>query len=159
MKSSVRMFAFVGMLAAAACGDDGVAPGNLTEEEAQELATAIFSQSLFDALTLNYEQPAQSPGGPQLAMYTATVETTGDCPLGGTVAIDAVIDVETDDQTGAGTIDFAVDLVHAACVVQGDMGTQFTLTGNPDLGFDFLMTTDAEENAEFSGGVSGSLMW
>lgn len=159
MKSSVRVLALAGIVALAACGDDGVSPGNLTEEEAQELATAIFSQSLFDALTLNYEQPAQAPGGPQLAMYTATVQSTGQCPLGGTVAIDAVVDVETDDQTGAGTVDFTVDLVHAACVVQGQMGTQFTLTGNPDLGFDFLMTTDAQQNAEFSGGVTGSIAW
>lgn len=159
MKSSVRILALAGMLAAAACGDDGVSPGNLTEEEAQELATAIFSQSLFDALTLDYQQPAQTQGGPQLASYSATVESMGDCPLGGTVAIEAVVDVETDDQTGAGTIDFSVDLVHAACVVQGDMGTQFSITGNPDLAFDFLMSTDAEENAEFSGSVSGALDW
>ena len=63
MKSSVRIVALAGMLAVAACGDDGVSPGNLSEEEAQELATAIFSQSLFDALSMNYQQPAQAPGG------------------------------------------------------------------------------------------------
>ncbi len=159
MKSSVRIVALAGMLAVAACGDDGVSPGNLSEEEAQELATAIFSQSLFDALALNYQQPAQAPGGPQLATYTATVETTGQCPLGGTVAMEAVVDVETDDQTGAGSVDFSVDLTHVACVLQGDRGTQFTLTGDPNIGFDFLMTTDGQESAEFSGSVSGAIMW
>lgn len=159
MKFNVRFFALAGMLAVAACGDDGVSPGNLSEEEAQELATAIFSQSLFDALTLNYEQPAQVEGGPQLAMYTATVETSGSCPMGGVVAIDGTINVETDDQTGAGDVDFSVNLVHAACVVQGEMGTQFTLTGSPSLVFDFLMSTDGAENAEFSGSLSGAVDW
>ncbi len=159
MKSSVRILALASMLAVAACGDDGVSPGNLTEDEAQELATAVFSQSLFEALALNYDQLAQAEGGPQLAMYTATVEATGDCPLGGTVAIDATVDVETDDQTGAGSIDFEIDLVHASCMVQGQMGNEFTLTGNPSLGFDFLMETDGQDNSEFSGSVTGALDW
>lgn len=157
MKSSVRILALASMLAVAACGDDGVSPGNLTEEQAQELATAIFSQSLFDALSLNYQQPAQVEGGPQLAMYSATVESTSECPLGGTVSIDATVDVETDDQTGAGSIDFELDLVHAACAIQGQMGNQFTLSGNPSIAFDFLMETDAQENADFSGSVTGAV--
>lgn len=160
MKSTVRYLAMATMLSLAACGgDDSVTPGNLTQEEAEELATAIFSQSFFDALTLNYAPPAQSPDGPALAQYTTTVETTAQCPMGGQVALDAVVDVDENDETGAGTVDFSVALVHAACVVQGEMGTRFTLTGDPSLVFDFLMTSDGQENLSFSGSITGAVAW
>ena len=160
MKSTVRYLAMATMLSMAACGsDDSVTPGNLTQAEVEELATAIFSQSFFDAMTLNYGPGAQSPEGPALAQYTTTVETTGQCPMGGQVAIDAFVDVDQNDDTGAGTIDFSVELIHAACVVQGDMGTQFTLNGDPNLLFDFLMSSDAQENVTFSGSISGAVAW
>lgn len=160
MKSTVRYLAMATILSVAACGgDDSVTPSNLSQEEAEELAGAIFSQSFFDALTLNYAAPAQSPDGPALAQYTTTVETTGECPMGGQVAIDATVNVDENDTTGAGTVDFSVELIHASCVVQGDMGTQFTLSGNPNILFDFLMTSDAEGSATFGGSITGAVAW
>ncbi|MDH3272685.1 MAG: hypothetical protein OEN56_15210 [Gemmatimonadota bacterium] len=157
MKSTVRYLALTGMVVLAACGDDGLTAGTLSAAEAEELAGAIFSQSFLSALTLNYDQPAQSPEGPQLATYTTTIETTASCPLGGLVAVDAFVDVAVDDQTGAGDVDFSVDLTHSGCVVQGQNGTEFSLTGNPGILFNFLMSTDGGENASFSGSITGAV--
>lgn len=158
MRPNVRVMALVAMVALAACGDnDGVTPGTLSQEQAAELASAIFSQSFFGALEIGYEQPPQAVGGPMLATYSETVEATGPCPLGGEVAINGSVDVETDDETGAGDIDFTLTLVHSSCAVQGQQGTQFTLTGNPSLVFDFLMSTDGEQGFSFSGSISGAV--
>lgn len=160
MRLNVRYVALAAMVALAGCGDDdGVTPGNLTEAEAQELAGAIFQQSFANALQLDYQPPAQAPGGPALVTYSESVEATGPCPLGGEVTLQGVVDGDIDDETGAGTIEFSVDLVHALCGVQGDQGTQFTLTGNPGLGFDFTMETDGEENFGFSGEILGNVDW
>lgn len=159
MKSTVRYLTVAAMVALAACGDDdSVTPSNLTEAEAEELAGAIFSQSFFQALTLQ-PQPAQTSQGPALATFSESVEVTASCPMGGAVTITGTVNGETDDQTGAGTIDFEMSLFHAGCVVQGEMGTQFTLTGNPSLVFDFLMSTDGAGNSTFSGSLSGAVDW
>lgn len=158
MKSNVRMLALAAMVAMVGCGeDDGLTAGTLTEAQAAELASAVFSQSLVDAMSVNYQQPAQSPDGPQLATYTATVETTGSCPLGGEVALGGNVGVETNDATGATDVDFTLTLVHAACVVQGEQGTRFTLTGNPSLVVDFLMSSDGQQNTSFDGSISGAV--
>lgn len=158
MRSSVRYLAVIGMMALAACGDDdAVGTDVLSEAQAAELASAVFSQGLFDALAVNYSQPAQTADGPQLATYTSTVETTASCPLGGQVALTGAVDVETDDATGAGTLDFDLTLTHSSCAVQGDQGSQFTLNGNPNLVFDFLTNTTAEGFGSFGGGITGAV--
>lgn len=146
------------VVALAACSDDSVSPSSLTEAEAQELVGAIFSQSFVQAL--GYQSaPAQIPDGPAMATISETVEAAAPCPGGGEVSVTGSVDGQTDDQTGAGQIDFTMSLVHASCVVQGDQGTQFTLTGDPGLDFDFTMTTDGEQNASFSGSILGGVAW
>lgn len=155
MKSNVRAIALAAMLALVGCGDDGVSPGALSQEEAAELASAVFSQSLAEALAVDVGSPAQTAGGPQLATYSETVEVSGPCPLGGQVALTGAVDGETDDATGAGTIDFTLTIAHAACVVQGEQGTQFTLTGNPSIVLDLSMTTDGQEGFTLSGSMNG----
>lgn len=157
MRSSLRYLAVMAMMALAACGDDdAVGTDVLTEAQATELASAVFSAGLFDALAVNYSQPATT-AGPQLATYTSTVETTASCPLGGEVALAGAVDVETDDETGAGTLDFGLTLTHASCVVQGDQGSQFTLTGNPNLVFGFIANTTGEGFGSFDGDISGAV--
>lgn len=158
MRSSLRYLAVAAMMALAACSDDdAVGTDVLSEAQATELASAIFSQGLFDALAVNYEQPAQVADGPQLATYTSTVETTASCPLGGQVALTGAVDVETDDETGAGTLDFGLTLTHSSCAVQGDQGSQFTLTGNPNLVFGFIANTTAEGFGSFDGDITGAV--
>lgn len=156
MRSSVRILTLSAMVALVGC-DDPVDTSNLSESQATELAGAVFQQSLVDAMAVDWRQPAQAPDGPQLATYTATVAATGSCPLGGDVALSGDIDVETDDETGAGTLDFGLTLVHASCVVQGGQGTRFTLTGNPNLTLDFTATTDGESFGSFSGSIGGAV--
>lgn len=156
MRSSVRILTLAAVVSLAGC-DDPVGTSDLSESEATELAGAVFSQSLVDAMAVDWQQPAQAPAGPQLASYTTTVATSGSCPLGGDVALTGDIDVETDDQTGAGTLEFGLTLVHASCVVQGDQGTRFTLTGNPNLTLDFTASTDGESFGSFSGTIGGAL--
>lgn len=155
MKSNVRVIALAAMLTLAGCGDDGVTPNTLSQEQATELASAVFSQSLAEALSLDLEWPAQTADGPQLATYSETVEVSGPCPLGGQVALTGAIDGETDDATGAGTFDFTLSIAHAACMVQGEQGTQFTLTGNPSIVLDLSMTTDGQEGFTLSGSMNG----
>lgn len=158
MRSSLRYLAVTAMMALAACGDDdAVGTDVLTEAQAAELASAVFSQGLFDALAVNYSQPAQMADGPQLATYTSTVETTASCPLGGQVALTGAVDVETDDETGAGTLDFGLTLTHSSCAVPGDQGSQFTLTGNPNLVFGFIANTTAEGFGSFDGDITGAV--
>lgn len=159
MRSNVRYLAIAAMIALAGCGEDGVSPGDLTEAEAQELAAAIFAQSFASALQLDYQPPAQAPGGPALITYSESVEATGPCPLGGQVTLAGTVDGDVNDETGAGTFEFSVDLVHAACGVQGDEGTQFTLTGNPGLGFDFFLESDGEQNLSYTGDILGAIDW
>lgn len=158
MRSSVRCLALVAMTTLAACGDDdAVGTDVLTEAQATELASAIFSEGLGDALAVNYSQPATANAGPQLATYTSTVETTASCPLGGEVALAGAVDVETNDETGAGTLDFGLTLTHASCVVQGDQGSQFTLTGNPNLVFGFVANSTGEGFGSFEGDITGAV--
>lgn len=160
-KPSARYLTVAAMVALAACGDDdSVTPDNLTEAEAQALATAVFQQSFMSAFTLDYEQQQpQAVNGPATATYQAEIETTAACPLGGEVALSAVVDVQTNDETGAGTVDFSVAQVHSNCGVQGDQGQQFTISGDPGVTFDFLMETDGQENFGFSGSLTGALSW
>lgn len=158
MRSSVRYLALVAMTALAACGDDdGVSPTVLSEAEATELASAVFSQSVFNAMAVDYQPPATAPGGPQLASYSATVETSGPCPMGGQAALTGAIDVETNDETGAGTLDYGLTVTHQSCVVQGDQGTQFTLNGNPNLVLEFTATTTGEGFGGFDGSLTGAV--
>lgn len=160
MKSSVRYLAVACMVALAACGDDdSVSPDDLSQAQAEALATAVFTQSFMGAFGLNYQSPPQAPDGPALAMYTWNGEATHPCPLGGEVAISAAVDVETNDETGAGTIDFDVEQVPSGCVVQADNGTQFTLNGDPSLTFDFLMENDGEQNLDFGGTLGGAVAY
>lgn len=158
MRSPIRHVTLAAVVVLAACGDDSVSPSTLTEAEAEELAGAIFSQSLGQALTIQ-PVPAQTSEGPSAVTFSETVDVTAPCPMGGQVSISGSIEGETDDQTGAGQIDFDMSVVHASCVVQGEQGTQFTLTGDPSLGFAFTMTTDGEQNASFSGSISGGIDW
>jgi hypothetical protein len=156
MRSSVCILTLSAIVALVGC-DDPVDTIDLSEAQAAELAGAVFQQSLVNALAVDWQQPAQAPDGPQLASYTATVEAGGPCPLGGEVAVTGDIDVETDDQSGAGSLDFGLTVVHASCVVQGAQGTQFTLTGNPSLVLDFMASTDGETFGSFSGSIDGAV--
>ena len=158
MKFPTRTLALVAVVAVGACGDDDpVSSTTLSEAEAQELAGAIFTQSFFQAMTLDAGLPAQSVDGPQTVTFNETVQATADCPLGGQLSLDGNALGDVDDQTGAGTIAYTMTLVHSGCVVQGDQGTQFTLTGNPSLVFSFDVTTDGGDNSSFSGGFDGAV--
>ena len=158
MKFPIRTLALLAALAIGACGgDDPVSTTNLSEAEAQELAGAILTQGFSQAMTLNAGPPAQSADGPQMVTFNETVEVTADCPLGGQLSLDGNASGDIDDQTGAGTIEYTMTLVHSGCVVPGDQGTQFTLTGNPSLVFTFDITTDGGDNTSFSGGFDGAV--
>lgn len=159
MKTPIRHLVLTAtVVALAACSDDSVGPNPLTEAQARELVGAIFSQSFAQALAYQ-PAPAQAPDGPATVTISETVEATAPCPGGGQVSVTGTVDGQTDDQTGAGQIDFAMSLVHSSCVVQGEQGTQFTLTADPGLDFDFSMTTDGEQNASFSGSILGGVAW
>ena len=158
MRSNLRILALAATVVFAGCGDDdSVSPTNLTEAEATELASAIFSQSFFQALSLQAGVPAQSADGPAAVTFNETVDISADCPLGGMVSLMGTTSGDVDDQTGAGEISITVELEHSGCVVQGDEGTQFTLTGNPNLAFSFNITTDGGDNSAFSGGILGGV--
>ena len=105
---------------AAACSNDGSGPEQeeLTTQEAEALASALFS------LTLGTGFSAAKGGGPAASpaqvpiTFSQTASFTGACPLGGSVSVSADVDGTVDVATGA--LDVAMDITetHESCVVQ-----------------------------------------
>lgn len=148
-----------------ACSDDptGVT-GELTEQEAAELFEVIFAQgfdfgssSFDDASTFAGDPDLQAVAGVPFGPITLGPEDVP-CQFGGVVTIEATIEGDLDQETGAGTMDLTLTQVHDDCGVRSDSGTDFTLNGNPetgmDLGFDMTEAGDFTMAGSFGGGIA-----
>lgn len=148
-----------------ACSDDptGVT-GELTEQEAAELAEVIFTQG-FDFSTSTFDDASTFSGAPDLQAVAGVPFgpiTLGPedvpCEFGGVVTVEGTIEGDVDQETGAGTMDLSLTQVHDDCGVRSDSGTNFTLNGNPetgmDLGFDMAETGEFTMAGTFGGGIA-----
>lgn len=147
-----------------ACSDDPTgATGELTEQQAQELAEVIFVQGF--TLSNSSFDPASPFAGDPALQAAAGVPVDFDfgpesvpCEFGGNVTVEGSLTGDVDQETGAGTLDFSLTQVHDDCGVQSEAGTSFTLNGNPntglDLGFDFAETGDFTMSGTMGGGVA-----
>ncbi len=150
-----RVIALSAALIVAACGEDSLVPSDLSQDEAQELASAILSATFANSGTI---PTGPQLSGPQMVEFMTTFDDTAPCPMGGEVALSGSLDVYVNDTTQAAELTYVMTQVHDGCVVQGDGGRQFTLTGNPNLGFNFLVSTEGE-SVTWDGTVAGTLDW
>lgn len=159
MKSkATKLLALLGVFALAACGDDDpTGTSNLTEAQAQEVASAVFT-SAFLAWSQIPQEPPAAADGPAMAPYSYDFswEGTAACPGGGTTSLVATVSSSGDTETQAGSADIEFTSVHDGCVVQSASGP-IVLTGNPSVIVDLSYESDAEGNATFDGGINGAL--
>ena len=157
----LRFLAVLGVFALAACGDDdptGVT-GSLSEAEAQDLVGLIFQLGFFNSLTLGTPQAVDGLAR-AIETSTQTVQTTADCPAGGTVSLDATIDYSFDTETLESSIDYSVTQIHNGCMGVGGQGQTFTLNGNPSVTFSLSADANAQDTStSWSGGMNGGVAW
>lgn len=155
---STRFLALLGVLAVAACGDDDpTGTVDLTEAEAQQLATAVLTTAL-TAFAQVPQQPAALVDGPAMAPfeYANTWEGTVECAGGGTVSVQASVTSSGDTETGEAVVDMELTQVHSNCVVQS--GAQpFTFTGNPSVVVEIMYESDGEGTVSYDGSITGAL--
>ena len=148
-------------LGVAACGDSVTATSGdtITSAEASELANAIVAAADFGFSALG-PAPAAAPGAEagSAGSITITIDQTGECDGGGSVAVKGKVTANINDAQTSGSLSFDYTLAPSACDVQTQAGTVFTLTGNPNVGVsgDFSFG-----NQQYSGGLSydGGFDW
>lgn len=157
-----RLTTLVAAAGFAACGGStDLVTDELSEVEAQEFASALMLATFNSAQSIP-QQPQLAPGGPQAAPYGYSFDFEGDveCPLGGSVAVTASLEVDGDTETEAGTVDYTITQVHGGCVVSSEEGEHvFTLWGAPNLVLDFLVASNGAGVIEWSGSVLGNVEW
>jgi hypothetical protein len=158
MKSkATKLPALLTVFVVAACGDDPTGTSNLTEAQAQEVASAVFT-SAFLAFTQIPQEPPTAADGPALAPYSHEFswEGTAPCPGGGNASVVASGTSSGDTESLAGTADIEFTSVHNGCVVQSASGP-ITLNGNPSIVVDMSYESDAEGDVSFDGGINGAV--
>ena len=159
----VRIVALVASIGLAACGEStDLVMGELSEAEAQGLASAILNTTFSSTDVVAQQQPAQSPGGPQAAPYEYFAEFEAlevECALGGVVSISGSIDVSGDDETGAFLVDYSITQVHDGCVAVSEAESVFTLQGHPSLTLSFTADNNGQGLVSWSGTLQGSVHW
>ena len=103
---------------------------------------------------------AATVDGPQLVPFefSTDVEFSADCPMGGAVAIDGSAVIEGDTEQEYTRVAYEVTHTHAGCSAMDEDGMQFTLTGAPDLTFDFVAEF-VEGTVGWEGSVNGGVDW
>jgi len=143
----------------AACGDStGVTGDVLSEDEAAQLATAILASAM--ATTEGQDGPVMA-GGPQAAPISLSfdVDFEAECELGGTVSVEASLDIEGDDEVEGGRVEYAMRQVHDGCVVASEEGIVFTLHGAPDVEGTVVIESDGLGALTVVGTLEGRVEW
>ena len=154
MRKVIPLLALVGF--AVACGDGPTSSGDpLTQAQAQALAGVIIANSFPSGPALS---PAAAAGA-ESATITQTIDVSGPCPEGGTIAFNGSSNVDVaSDQTSA-TLGYDYTLTHDACVATGDDGTVFTLNGNPNVHAHGTINYDQETGFDGSLNYDGGVEW
>lgn len=157
MKNAIRLLTCAAVFGLAAC-EDTMVPGELSETDAEELASVIMA-SMFSN-SGGVPGAGAAANGPQLVPFEfmSDIEVTAPCPLGGEVAIDGSATIAGDTETEETSVSYEVTHTHNACVAEGAYGNQFTVTGSPNLSFDFVAEIEGM-TVSWDGSVSGGVMW
>lgn len=152
---SVRITALAAVFALGACGESLTNTGDISEAEATALAGVIMENVIANSGSV----PA-AVNGPQLVPFESntSIEFTGECPLGGTVAVMGDASISGDTETEEAAIDYTVSHTHNACRAMGDDGSEFTLNGNPDLSLDMSVEL-VGETIDWDGSIEGAVDW
>jgi hypothetical protein len=140
-------------LGLAACSSDFTSSGDpLTDTEASDLAGIMVNDGFagFGGFSPAAAQPAPAHGQAPADNITIAFDESGPCEGGGSVALAGSLNVEFDEQSEEGSLNFEYTLTPAACVVTAENGKVFTLTGDPNI--------EADGELELSAtGLAGSL--
>ena len=157
---SVRFVVLVAALGVGACGGTTDVLDELSQSEAADLASAVLLATFSNTGSVPQAPPATA-GGPQLVPFTFSfhLDFPAECPLSGTVAISASLDVEGDTDTDAGTVDYVMIQVHHGCTVESENGRVFTLDGAPSVTSTLRAENDGQGVVSWSGSLVGTVAW
>lgn len=152
---TVRFAALAAVFALGACDSALTSTGEMSEAEATELAGVIMENVMS-----NSSAPPAAVDGPQLVPFSSetSVEYTAECPLGGTLAIMGDASISGDTETEELEIGYTVSHTHNMCSAMGENGSEFTLTGNPDLELDMSVEL-IDGNVFWEGSIEGAVDW
>lgn len=138
-------------LAVASCGGDGSTEpeDSLTGEEASALLEVTMSPGL-EVLASDEINEIVTPAG-------ASLQFTGQCTMGGTVAVDARVTPSLGPAGGG--VEVSATLVHSDCIERHtETGVTFTLNGAPEVETSIALSI-SESGLGISGTVAGTVRW
>jgi hypothetical protein len=156
----VRVLILMTAVTLAACGEStGVTGDELSEDEAAQLATAVLATAVTSA-TDTPDGPV-AVDGPQAAPIAISYDTefVAECELGGSVAVEASLDIEGDTEVEGGRIEFSMTQVHDGCVVGSESGMVFTLDGAPEISGTVVVEADGLGSIAVAGRLEGRVEW
>ena len=157
IRNRIGLLTLVASIGLAACGDStGPAVGELSAAESQSLGGAVLSAVFLTSASV--PAPAPAPAGPALVTYASEIDDTFSCAGGGSVGVAASAQVDIDDTSGDTQIQWSMTQIHAGCVVTGEGGQSFTLTGDPSMNVAFTVSTTSL-GTEWAGSVQGNVQW
>lgn len=156
----LRIMTLMATIAFAACGESTGVVGDITEEEAGELAAAVFT-TVFASASEAPSDPPAPVGGPLAApfAFTRSVDFVAECALEGVVDVSAFLDVEGATESDAGRIEYALTLDHQGCTAASPNEVVFTLDGAPDVTVNLVAENDGQGNVDVIGSLAGSVAW
>ena len=156
----LRFMTLLATFALVACGESTGLVGDLTEDEAGELAAVVFTTAFASAAEAPTDAPA-TVDGPQMAPYafTRSVDFLTQCALDGVVDVSAFLDVEGDTESEAGRVEYTLTLDHQGCTAASPNEVVFTVDGAPNVTVHLVAENDGEGNIAVVGSLEGSLEW
>lgn len=155
----VRLLTLIATMGFGACGESTGVVGDLTQDEATELASVVFTTAFVSAAQAPDAPPAV--GGPQMVpiAYTSDVDFVAECALDGVVDVSASLDVEGDTESEAGRIEYALSLDHHGCTAASPNEVVFTLDGAPSVTVHIVAENDGQGNITLDGSLEGRVEW
>lgn len=144
-----------------ACSDFTSSGDPLSEGEATELAEVLVGQGFAGFSGFGAAAPMGAPANTD-AKVTISIDDSGPCEGGGTVALAGSMTVEANDAGTSGTLTFNYTVAPAGCEVTTTGGQVFTLTGDPNIKAtgDFTFSgTDTGGAFEGSLNYDGKFAW
>src|SRR6185436_4267024 len=135
----------IGLLAAVsatfsltACKDFTSSGDVLNQAEASALAGAIVGQGFPGTGSVTAAPPvgiAATPAASSApaAKITVNINDSGPCQGGGTIAVTGTLTADVSEANHTGTLEYKLAVAPNGCIVPGEGGKTFTLTGDPNL--------------------------
>ena len=134
----------------------------LEVEEAQALATVLVGQSMESGLAGLTGSAQAPPQAPSKVPFTVDDRVAGEIPClrGGSYFFSGSLLGSGDAELGEMSLAFSLVQSHADCVVvDEEIGYEFTLTGDPELAFDYNLDITNQTDLYLTGTVVGGVLW